>query len=170
MTKSIDDLRENLAMALRLIMECLPDGDPYYAADIDADVARFSEVYPTTWRELERRGCVKLWASPGNRYDLTPDGWIEGLRATGEFYGEETKEKAARLAAALKARIKGRRQDGWVHLTELPRETGLPEGWIFNAIDSHLVFHLFGCRDARWEHEEGKNLIHVPLDFGLPCF
>jgi len=40
------------------------------------------------------------------------------------------KEKAGKLSAALKKRVKGRREDGLVSRTELANETGLPESFV----------------------------------------
>jgi hypothetical protein len=169
MTESAEDRRENYYLALRLMLERVPSDRRYYEADIDADMQPFSAILPTTWRELERRGCVTGWGF--NRYDLTAEGWLEGLRATGQLGGQDIKQKAGKLAAALKSRVEGRKQDEWVRLQELASETGLPEGWIFNAIDSRLLMELFGIHDASWDpNDRMKNSILVPLDFGLPCF
>jgi hypothetical protein len=76
-------------------------------------------------------------------------------------------EKAGKLSAALKKQVKGQRREGAVTRTELANETGLPESFVYDAIDSHLLLHLFGRNDAAWAPDDGmKNYIEVPIDFG----
>ena len=166
MTVSKPDLTRNLELALRLMLESLPANRPYEWELLDADDASFSPVLPTTWKTLSRKGLVKEFSF--NRYQFTAVGWIEALKVTGRFASQDMKEKAGRLSAALKKRVKARREDCLVSRTELANETGLSESFVYDAIDCHLLRHLFGSIDAHWAlGDQMKNYIDVPIDFGL---
>ncbi len=169
MSKSPEDREQNRGLALHLMLEHLPADRPYEWELVDGDVEPFSAVYPTTWRELTHRGLVKPF--PFDRYLLTGNGWIEALQVTGELQSDALLEKAGRLSAALKNCVKatGRHADALVHRTKLSEETGLPWAWIYNAIDSLLLQHLFRQRGASWAPDDQmKDYILVPLEFGLP--
>jgi hypothetical protein len=168
MTLSKDDRRNNEDLALRQMLQELPANRPYEWELLDGGKEPFLTVYPTTWKELVRRGLVKEWTF--NRYRLTGHGWISALKVSGKFDSQELRENAGKLSAALKKRVEGRRADGSVTRGELQNETGLSEGFIYNAIDSHLLYHLFNCHDAHWAaDDEMKNYIEVPLEFCLPA-
>jgi hypothetical protein len=165
MTLSKLDLIDNLELALRLMLESLPANRPYEWELLDGDTAPFSPVFPTTWKALSRKGLVKEFSF--NRYRFTPAGWIEALKVTGRFASRDLKEKAGKLSAALKKRVKGRREDCLVSRTELANETGLSESFVYDAIDCHLLRHLFGSIDAYWAPgDQMNNYIEVPIDFG----
>jgi len=143
----------------------LPADRPYEWELLDGDSAPFSAVFPTTWKALSRGGFVKDLNF--NHYRFMPEGWIEALKVTGLFTGQDLQEKAGKLSAALKKRVKGRLEDGLVSRAELANETGLPESFIYNAIDSHLLLQLFGHIDAHWATgDQMKNYIEIPIDFG----
>ncbi|HNY39347.1 MAG TPA: hypothetical protein PKJ41_03100 [Bryobacteraceae bacterium] len=166
MSASDKNRRDNLYLALRLMMQDL--GEPYEWQEHDAKTPKFTAVYPTTWDELTERGLVK--ARSFDRYRLTGPGWIAGLKQTGKFAAPEFKQKAGRLEAALKARVKpgNREQCGTASRTELARETGLSELFIYDAIDSHLLRELFGVIDAHWSNGDiMKTSIDIPRRFGL---
>lgn len=101
---------------------------------------------------------------------LTGPGWIVGLKLTGKFEEPEFRREAGKLQAALKARVKpgNRQQWGGASRTELAREVGLSEFFIYDAIDSHLLRELFGVIDARWSDGDNmKNWIDIPPRLGL---
>jgi hypothetical protein len=67
----------------------------------------------------------------------------------------------------LKRRVDGREHDARADRTELAQQTGLAEGFIYDAIDSHLLRHLFGIVDAHWAPDDRmNNYIDIPIDFG----
>ena len=165
MTASKSDRIDNLELALRLMLENLPADRPYEWEQLDGDTAAFSAVFPTTWKALSRRGFVKQLSF--NSYRFMPEGWIEALRVTGLFTSQDLQEKAGKLSAALKKRIKGRQDDVLVSRTELANETGLTESFVYNAIDSHLLLQLFGRIDAHWAPgDHMKHYIEIPVEFG----
>ena len=166
MSLSNRDREDNIVVALRLLMQDL--GEPYEWQVHDAGPEKFSDVHHTTWDELVERGLVKRTFG---RYSLTGDGWIEGLKVTGLFDDLNFRKKAGQLSEALKARVKknGRREWGYADRTELASETGLPEFFIYDAVDSHLLRAMFNTTDAEWApNDQNKNSIDIPPRFGLP--
>ena len=109
-------------LALRYLLENLTPGRPYAWQEADGGLEPFTEILPTTWRELERQRLVKPLSF--NRFELTPSGWIAALKATGRFDEPDMKEKAGRLTAALKRRVAGRKHDGGADRTTLAQEPG----------------------------------------------
>ena len=155
-----------MALALRLMMQDL--GEPYEWQEHDAKTPKFAAVLCTTWDELAEGGLVK--PRTFDRYELTGPGWIAGLRLTGAFEDDEFRRKAGLLQKALKTRIKPENREQWgiADRTELARETGLSEFFVYDAIDSHLLAALFGIVDAAWgEGDAMKNWIDIPPRFGL---
>jgi hypothetical protein len=146
------------------MLENLRPERPYAWQEADGDFEPFTSILPTTWRALERKRLVK--GSSYNRFKLTASGWIAALKVTGSFDTPEMKDKAGRLAAALKRQVDGRKHDGSVERSELAQETGLEESFIYDAIDSHLLRHLFGRIDAHWAtDDQNNNYIDIPSDF-----
>jgi hypothetical protein len=153
-----------MALALRLILQNLTPGRPYAWEEADGDTEPFTVILPTTWSALDREGLVNTHGF--NRYELTSSGWIAALKITDRFNTPEMKEKAGKLAASLKRRVDGRQHDGSADMTELAQETGLDEAFIYDAVDSHLLRHLFGIIDAYWAPDDRmRNYIDVPIDF-----
>jgi hypothetical protein len=165
MTLSKVDRTDNVRFALRLTLENLTPERPYAWQEFDAETEPFTEILPTTWMALVREGLIA--ATSFNRYELTASGWIMALKVTRRFNTPEMERNAGRLAAALKRRVDGRKHDGNAERTELAQETGLEEAFIYDAIESHLLRHLFGIVDAHWAHDDQmKNYIDIPIDFG----
>jgi hypothetical protein len=163
MTLSKRDRLNNIDLALRLMMDGLEE--PYEWQEHDARSAKFAAVHRTTWQELDRCGMLK--ARTFDRYELTGPGWIAGLKATGRIQDPEFKKKVGCLAAAIKAKVKGRAGPGFADRAELARETGLSEFFIYDAIDSGLLCEIFGRIGATWALEDQmKNSIDIPPDFG----
>src|SRR5258708_19039621 len=133
--------KENMVLALRLMMEDL--SEPYEWQEHDAKTPKFEKVLRTTWDELVEQELVK--ARSFNRYELTEPGWIAGLKITGIFDDDDFRRKAGLLQAALKARIKPDKREQWgmADHTEMANETRLPEFFVYDAIDSHLLAALF---------------------------
>ena len=170
MTIPKDEQNRNEELALRLMLQELPEDRSYDCVWFDGDKEPFLTVYSTTWKGLTRSDLVKEWTF--NRYQLTGLGWIFALRLSEEFDSQEFKKKAGKLRAALRAALKkcldDRKADNLVSMVHLQKETGLPESFIHNAIDSHLLYHIFSIQDAQWADDKMKGHIEVPLDFGVP--
>jgi hypothetical protein len=166
MSRSDEQRRDNVSLALRLMMQDL--GEPYERQFHDATASKFAGVDRTTWDELAEQNLVKAWTY--DRYRLTGPGWVAGLKLTGKFKDPEFQQKAGKLSAALKAQVKATNRERWGHAdrTGLARETGLSEFFIYDAIDSHLLKEMFGDIDAFWgEGDSMKNYIDIPRRCGL---
>ena len=163
-TISTSDRLDNISLALRLILDNLTAGRPFASTLLDSDSPAFSSILPTTWKALVRRGFLE--EIEFTQYYLIPAGWIEALKVTGTFKTPEMQEKAGKLSEALYKRVKGRQAGNFADRTELAAETGLPESFIYDAIESRLLFHLFGRIDATWAPDDHmKNIIDIPIDF-----
>ena len=125
-----------------------------------------SDSPKTTIRELEENGYITQ-GDIFTRCYLTGDGWIKALELSGTIGSSEVNEKAGKLCAYLKRLIKGRNEDAYVDYRTLAAETGLSEGFVWNAIESRLLEVLFNQKGAWWERSDFKADIQVPLNFGL---
>ena len=151
---------------LQRIITSLDADRPFEWQVLDAQDGAFADVLPTTWREIARRAYVT--ELPYRGFRLTGNGWIAGLKATGIFEQSAFREQAGVLARTLKASVKGRHDDALVDRETLACAAGLSEAWVYNAIESRLLSHLFDRLDASWAPDDGmKYYIVVPLDFGL---
>jgi hypothetical protein len=119
----------------------------------------------TSWDELRSKGLITRVTD--NLYMLTPEGWSEALLRAGIISTEEFTKRVAQLAKRLKDLVKGRHGSAIVPLDELASSSGLPPGWTFNAIDSHIISRMHGRRDASWFNGLRGRLVDIPRDFGL---
>lgn len=106
---------------------------------------------------------IETQTDPGPHYMLTPSGFREGLRISGD---QSFKKQLGRLQAAAKIHVEGRNQEAVVSLEELQRDSGLSEGFVFNAIESDLTGHFLKAHGPAW-HQAGVT-VRIPLDLGLP--
>jgi hypothetical protein len=150
-------------MMLTIVGEGRLDGTLF-----EPDDARFKDILPTTWEDLEE-ACFLVQMSIWD-YRFTALGWLKALDAVGTLGSPEMNEKLGRLCAAMKRRCEegGRHRDGTT-IDELATETGFSEDWIYNAIESHLIRECFNRVDCEWEPGDGmKNHVMIPARFGLP--
>ena len=120
-------------------------GDGYYFEQLFA-VKDFDDILPTTWRELEEHGFVQGKHAFGNpQYQLTAHGWIEALRLRAGLDDPELRRRAIVLVQALKTIVDGRDQihDSLADERQLAPSSGLPAGWIHNAMKAGLLQELF---------------------------
>jgi hypothetical protein len=155
----------NLDLAFRLTMQQLAEG-ALAQTFFDPDCAGLKAILPTTWKEM----CDQGWFEPlelyrRRHYRMTANGWIEALWRTNAAEQPALRERLGHLGAVLKGHVKGRHADVIVELTTLVRESDLPAGWVFNAIESNLIEELHGTHGARW-FDKGL-LVSIPLNFGI---
>jgi len=122
------------------------------------------QILRTTWEELERQGYVE---SISIQYRLTAKGWLVGLTITGTAQSARYQERLGLLLAAMKRHVKPRADSAIVSLRQLADESGEPEGWIFNVIDSKAGDTENKRTGARWFGGERGRLIEIPVDFNL---
>ena len=123
---------------------------------------------PTTWDELLQRGMVsdQSGLSGPGKYELTPQGWADGLLT---LPPADLDDRCGRLAAAIKLLVKSRDRDESTVLKELATSAGLPDGWVWNAVQGGLLDRRFPGRGFRLRGFEDGIVCHlrVPRAFGL---
>jgi hypothetical protein len=165
MTLSKEARLDNMHLALRLMMAELGE----QAIDkglFDPTQPPFDQVYPTTWQELNDRGLIETHHFIGAvNYELTGEGWLQGLISTRRVQDPTFVRRLEQLSAAMKAQVKGRHYDAFVYIDSLAAAAGLSVDFVFNAVESHLLRRHFRRKDAGWEY--AGRLIRIPLDFGM---
>ena len=165
MTLANNDRLKNQKDALRLMIEELGDG----ALDttfFESDERPFAgQVLRTTWEELAREGHVETVGAL--QYRLTAKGWLVGLEVTGISKSTAYRERLGRVLAAMKRHVKGRKDSTIVPLWQLAAESGEPDGWIFNVVDSRASSTGNERTGAKWYEGARGRLIEVPVDFNL---
>lgn len=165
MTLPKDHRLENHRLALCLMIHALGDG----AIDttlFDPSQPPFEkQILRTTWEELERQGNVEGVGSRG--YRLTAKGWLVGLEASGASKAPEYRQRLARVLAAMKRHVKGRKDSVVVSLWQLAQESGESEGFLFNVVDSRSSSTGNKRTGADWYQGARGRLVEIPVDFNL---
>ncbi|HTR39866.1 MAG TPA: hypothetical protein VMH80_28530 [Bryobacteraceae bacterium] len=168
MSLSREQRLENVDLALELMLQTLGD-NAIDTVIFELGSDKFTQVQPTTWKELEDRCLIKRMDAIGHPMcQFTGDGWLAAIELAPKHVKALNEERLSRLAAALKDEVKGRDEDGYVYLNSLAASSELPENWIYNAIEARLLEHWFNRKGANWYGPRGGSpLIHIPVDFGL---
>ena len=165
MTLSEEERAANIELAFCLLIAEINE-KAISRTFLDPAAEPFTEIPSTTWIEMCDQGWTEGCELYGQqRYRLTGKGWVEGLARTGA--GRDTKllDRLGRLSAELKRYVKGRGTDVTVDLEKLAQDVKLPEGWVFNAVESNAFEILQGRRGVTWK-EQGL-LVRIPLTFGM---
>lgn len=127
-----------------------------------------TEVPRTTFDELEQRGYIHVEEFfGGNRhYHLTPAGWLKALVLSDRLDTRQEQERREILLRFLKSKVAARSGRELVDCREVAQETGLPSGWVYNAVESQLLDHCYPNRHFRLETDGGHDII-IPPTFGL---
>jgi hypothetical protein len=166
MTHSIDARTKNKNDALRLMAVTAEDEMILTRTFSPTDPA-FQNTYSTAWTELEKENLIEPANTKGPiEYRLAGYGWIEGLRVSPRWEEQDFREKAGVLSKTLKRHVKGRNDDdALVPFNEVVQQSQLLEGFVYNAVESHLLRELNNSHDAEWA--DTKNFILIPRTFGL---
>jgi hypothetical protein len=164
MTLSREVRLKNIDDALRLMMHDLGD-ESILNVIFKTGTEMYAVILQTTWLELKNRGLVRGFGIP-DAYQLTGRGWLQGLRVLEKLDAPELKEKTGKMGAVVKAVVKGRATKGFANVQILARESGLPEAFIQNAIDSDLFGHIFKRKGASWHRTSRGLVVEIPIDFG----
>ena len=174
MTLSENDRRENLTLALRLIGDEV--GEKHVGTELEREQPAFKTIFPTTWEALVDAG--HLYQTDIWHYQLTAKGWIEILRITGRLCSEEMKRNLGNLCGIFKKCLEeanqrlgqpNRTHEEKIDISVVVSQSGFPEPWIYNVIDSYLIELCLKQIGIFWaEDDENKNYIIIPIDFGLP--
>ena len=97
---------------------------------------------------------------------LTPSGFREVLCRVPISRGQSLKEQLGRLQASAKRHVEGRNQEAVVSFEELQKDSGLPEDFVFNAIECDLVGHILKTHGPAWLQSGVR--VRIPLDLGIP--
>lgn len=129
----------------------------------------YAKYGTTTWVALAQTFALEpKHSSGGPQYALTPRGWLMAQRFSGQLESAETRARAVTLARAIKALIKGRDSHIGALLDErtLSGNTGLPVGWIYNALSSQLLNDVFPHQDMTVTYEPRHRAFRAPPTFG----
>ncbi|MBI1955635.1 MAG: hypothetical protein HYS38_04510 [Acidobacteria bacterium] len=122
----------------------------------------FENIIQTTWTDLCDEKWVEKAEAPGH-YRLTGLGWLQALRITGQIREEEFRERLSRTFASMKSYVKGRKGPAVVKRGELAKKAGVPEGWLFNVIESRLIEEVHGRKGPHWD----RHMVFIPADFDM---
>lgn len=133
---------------------------------IEANKPEYQDILPTTWKELVDRYMVKDHGH--DMYQLTGYGWLKGVQLQELPETPEFSQKMSRLAATLKDRVKGRQQEVLVDIWAVAKESGLPEDFVWNAIENKLLDRCFQIKGAEFDqYDQNRNYVIIPIDFGM---
>lgn len=127
----------------------------------------FDKVYATTWQSLEDCALIEQDHTHEDRlFRLTGNGWIAGLQLTEIQQSPEFTKQVGDVMAALKAHVKAcqRQHDVFPEVDEIATAAGVPEGFVFNFVESHYAEVMLKLKGARWNRR--GDTIRVPVDFG----
>ncbi len=164
MSLSAETRREDAFALLKSLYVKLGDF-PIDCTAFDCADAAYAGIQNTSWEELVSEGIL---IKRGNSlYFLTAKGWSEALFLYGNPNDPDLQQSLGKLSKVLKDRVKGRGDSVLVPFDEVTTDSGLPPGWVFSAIDAHLICRIYGRNDAGWLEGARGRLIEIPRDFGL---
>lgn len=127
MTLSKDDRDLNKRLAFELMLAELDDRY-VFEADFYIDAPPFGDhICKTTWSDLEDDGYIVRPRSKGfNGYQLNSDGWIQGLALLNRLQAPPLDEHIPKLMATLKGYISKSRDDAFVPLQQVIKDSEIP--------------------------------------------
>jgi hypothetical protein len=164
MSLSIDNRKENLSYALKLLTVEVKDKWVESVIFAPGGSPEFDAIVSTTWSELESKIYVR------NRlryYTMTPHGWLTGMELLGKKTDGQLANQVGRLAGVLKNSVKGRAGPASPFVDAVAKESDVPAGLICNIVDSKLMEYWHRRKGTSWEGSGRGQLIHIPIDFGL---
>lgn len=159
-----EEIRRTDALALLAQLFMILGDRAIDCALFDCSDPAYAAVQNTSWNELCSEGL--LIKKTDSLYVFTAKGWSEAL-IRAEITTTAFNQRIGRLAQSLKDQIKGRHHSAIVPFDDVVQASGLPPGWVFNAIDSHLISQIHGKQDASWMDGSRGRLVDIPRDFGL---
>lgn len=169
MTISVADRRQDFLDTLLITVATVGDG---LVLDFEFTPGKppTKSTLLTTWDELLQRGFTTDMSSPVEaHYQLTARGWVQGTLVDPPATLDEW---CGRLAGSLKACVRGRQHDGLTVLKDLVDDCGLPEGWVWNAVEGDLLARRFPGRGYHLPRFMDGIACHlqVPRTFGQETF
>jgi len=164
MTISPEARRTDAIALLAALYTTLADA-PIDCTAFDPADPTFASFQRTSWDELVSEGLLSDFDA--SRYFLTAKGWSEALVRANDHKSEAFELRIGQLSQSLKRKVKGRRNSALTTLEDVTIDSKLPSGWVFNALDAHLICRIHGKRDAGWLNGARGRVIEIPRDFGL---
>lgn len=166
MTYSVEYQRANQLELLTRFLDAAGDGDAVRIVFEPKD-PQFTDTIPTSWVHLADQGYLNPVHTFGNpAYQFTAFGWLRAMELSGRLTSRLTAERAQLLIKAIKARVE---REGHVPVLidsrDVAAETGLPEGWVHNALTSDLLHELYPDRGYSVA-SDGVNMFRAPATFG----
>jgi len=149
--------------ALTAMMQVLGDRAAGSSGFYQDDPA-FEQVGEETWRALSHRGYVRIVDFMGGRpvCFLTGTGWKKALVVSGASQSPEYSLRLAKVAMNLVERVQGKELPVRVAVEQVSTETEVPEGFVWNLIESGAL----GKGAPYWAaHSESPYLIEVPANY-----
>jgi hypothetical protein len=155
----------DIEKALLLMYQGLSDR-PVFGYIIEIKAPPYNGIYPTTWRELERQGYIRLLDPAAAACMLSGPGWRAATDILWHQHETVFQPMLSRVLATLKDSVKGRNSDTFAGVEETATSADVPAAWVANTVESNLIDFRFEVRGPRW-YQNSKQLIRVPLDIGL---
>jgi len=152
------------AAALQLMLQNLGDRR---ISDCLFDVAQapLNVVPQAIWLDLQENSYVEH-SRDSRHYILTGRGWLRALQESRATQDKTFRRTVSNLIEAIKKHFKGGHVGRMVSPQTLAQESGIPENWIYNAVESNLIEGEFQKRGIVWANGFEGKLIHVPAAFG----
>jgi hypothetical protein len=164
MTISPEARRTDAIALLAALYAALGDA-PIDCTAFDPADPKFASFRRTSWDELAAEGLLSDFDS--SRHFLTAKGWSEALVRANDHKTMAFELRIGQLSQALKRKVKGRHNSALITLGDVVLDSKLPSGWVFNALDAHLICRIHGKRDAGWLDGARGRVVEIPRDFGL---
>jgi hypothetical protein len=161
MTVSLDARRHNFNEALIRMTEDAGE-TPLYDLDFETKSDRFEDILATTWDELMECGYTRWrWQ---DTYNLTVEGWTEGMVLLERHKQPEFEAKLQRLMGTLKDQIKGRDDyEAYLPLEQASAESGVSQELIRNILEGRFIEKVLGRIGAKLDTDQ---VIVIPRRFG----
>jgi hypothetical protein len=162
--------RENQRAALKLMVK---DLGPEWLSDGIFTVLGppYDQVDPATWSELTTAGyleAVKRLYAP-TEFKLTVKGWLTGMQLLGVPDTPAFQENLQKLLQVLRDKFLGSERTVCESIQNIARQSGLPMGFIRNAIDADLLGLYLKQPQVTWDSPKSRgSMIRIPGSFVMP--
>lgn len=141
MTISYDDQIANRRMLMSRLVTTIGDDD-VYAHTFNPDSVAFRDILATSWAHMRINRYPTTAKGPNERCcRLTEIGWSRSIEETGGLEDPELTRRCGVLAATFKGYVEANQyaDDQNVELEQVAMDSGLPRGWLVNAITGQLL-------------------------------
>ena len=144
----------------------------------DPSEDRFGAYLRTSFPGLVRRMFARIvHTEDGDRFQLTPRGWMIGLKA-GDFDASPdfaqppapVGDRIVLVVKTLKYLVDGRKGfvPAQVPVSDVEARCGVSRGWLRNSIESHMLQYAMPNKDVSCSYRHSDDVIVVPQTFQHP--